>query len=163
MNNYKIFCNYEDCHQEMEPHRRLWPEITVLACTTMAQVFGGLRKNSRTMGFSPRALPCKGNWETPVRSWEAGVKNSFCSCSARLVMWNHLWEHLPAWLCAWHLLVSLWSSVTPVCMVIMEIFSFPLQGENDKRNKLLLAFAEPWKQNSSKTQKVRAHAAKAWF
>ena len=50
-----------------------------------------------------------------------------------------LCEHLPIWLCAWHLLDGFWSSMTPVCSAIMEIFSFPIQGEADKRDKLPLA------------------------
>ena len=51
----------------------------------------------------------------------------------------YLCEHLPIWLCAWHLLDGFWPSMTPVCIAIIEIFSFLILGEADKRDKLPLA------------------------
>lgn len=50
-----------------------------------------------------------------------------------------LCKHLPIWLCAWHLLDGFWSSMTPVCIAVIEIFSFLIQGEADKRDKVPLA------------------------
>lgn len=48
---------------------------------------------------------------------------------------------MPVWLCARHLLDGRQSSMTPVrIIIIMENFSFPIQGETDERDKLPLAF-----------------------
>lgn len=59
--------------------------------------------------------------------------------------------------------IDFWSNTSPVCRVIMDIFSFPMQGEDDKRDNLPSAFSKLEKQNRSRTQKVRPHFANTQF
>lgn len=54
--------------------------------------------------------------------------------------------------------------MTPVCIVIVEIFSFPIQGEVDKRDKLHLAFFQALEAEQMKDSKSQGFAkTQFWY
>lgn len=138
----QTFCDSEGYHREGEPLNG-WVWLNSYKCSPSSHLNDtGHWRTRDSSGATPASLVLFFSRELRghgVPTERAVVKDfCFCSCSARL-MSHSLCEHLLIWPCAWHLLDGFRSSMTPVYIVIVENFSFPIQGETDKRDTL-----PPW-------------------